>query len=85
MKDYVVESLERTGVTLLDTRTVEEYVGQLTSAPGTPQPDIYRKGRIPGAVHVAWDDGASPRRDVQVHSMSFVRCTLTPESRSRTR
>ena len=59
MKEYVVESLDRTGVTLLDTRTVEEYAGQLTSAPGTPQPDIYRKGRIPGAVHVAWDDGAA--------------------------
>ena len=44
---------------LLDTRTVEEYAGQLTSAPGTPQPDIYRKGRIPGAVHVTWDDGAA--------------------------
>jgi thiosulfate/3-mercaptopyruvate sulfurtransferase len=59
MKEYVVKSLGRKGVTLLDTRTVEEYAGQLTSAPGTPQPDIYRKGRIPGAVHVPWDDGAS--------------------------
>ena len=59
MKDYVVESIDRTGVKLLDTRTIEEYSGQLTSAPGTPQPDIYRKGRIPGAVHVPWDDAAS--------------------------
>ncbi len=59
MKEYVVEILDQTGVMLLDTRTVEEYTGQLTSAPGTPQPDIYRKGRIPGAVHVPWDDGAS--------------------------
>ena len=59
MKDYVVESIDRTGVKLLDTRTIEEYCGQLTSAPGTPQPDIYRKGRIPGAVHVPWDDAAS--------------------------
>ncbi len=60
MKEYVVESLTGTGVKLLDTRTPEEYSGLLTSAPGTPQPDIYRKGRIPGAVHVAWDDGAAP-------------------------
>ena len=59
MKEYVVASLSRKEVSLLDTRTIEEYTGQLTSAPGTPQPDIYRKGRIPGAVHVAWDDGAS--------------------------
>ena len=59
MKDYVVERIDRTGVKLLDTRTTEEYSGQLTSAPGTPQPDIYRKGRIPGALHVPWDDAAS--------------------------
>ena len=59
MKEYVVKSLDRKGVKLLDTRTIEEYAGQLTSAPGTPQPDIYRKGRIPGAVHVPWDDGAA--------------------------
>lgn len=59
MKEYVVESIDRMGVKLLDTRTTEEYSGQLTSAPGTPQPDIYRKGRIPGALHVPWDDAAS--------------------------
>lgn len=59
MKDYVVERIDRMGVKLLDTRTTEEYSGQLTSAPGTPQPDIYRKGRIPGALHVPWDDAAS--------------------------
>ncbi len=59
MKEYVVNRLNTVGVKLLDTRTVEEYAGQLTSAPGTPQPDIYRKGRIPGAVHIAWDDGAA--------------------------
>lgn len=59
MKDYIVESHRRPGVKLLDTRTIEEYTGDLTSAPGTPQPDIYRKGRIPGAVHVPWDDGAT--------------------------
>ncbi len=59
MKEYVVERIDRMGVKLLDTRTTEEYSGQLTSAPGTPQPDIYRKGRIPGALHVPWDDAAS--------------------------
>ena len=59
MKEYVVNRLNTVGVKLLDTRTVEEYAGQLTSAPGTPQPDIYRKGRIPRAVHIAWDDGAA--------------------------
>ncbi len=59
MKEYVAENLDRDGFRPLDTRSYEEFVGDLTSAPGTPQPDIYRKGRIPGAVHVPWDNGAS--------------------------
>ena len=58
-KDYVLAKLGQPGLRPLDTRTFEEYAGLLTSAPGTPQPDIYRKGRIPGAVHVPWDDGAT--------------------------
>ena len=58
-KQYIVDHLDDDMLRLLDTRTYEEYAGLLTSAPGTPQPDIYRKGRIPGAVHVPWDDGAS--------------------------
>ena len=59
MKEYVAENLGRPGFRPLDTRSYEEFAGDLTSAPGTPQPDIYRKGRIPGAVHVPWDDGAA--------------------------
>ncbi len=59
MKDYIVSNLGSQGVRPLDTRTHEEYAGLLTSAPGTPQPDIYRKGRIPGAVNVPWDDGVA--------------------------
>ena len=58
-KEYIVENLRSPALVPLDTRTYEEYAGQLTSAPGTPQPEIYRKGRIPGAVHAPWDDGAS--------------------------
>ena len=58
MREYIVGRLGRTGTRLLDTRTYEEYAGLLTSAPGTHQPDIYRKGRIPGAFHVPWDDAS---------------------------
>ena len=57
MKEHIIANLRNPAVKLLDTRTHEEYAGQLTSAPGTPQPDIYRKGRIPGAIHIPWDDG----------------------------
>ena len=59
MKEYIVENLGNPSVKLLDTRAYEEYAGLLTSAPGTPQPDIYRKGRVPGAIHVPWDDGSA--------------------------
>ena len=59
MKEYIVQNLGHAGVKALDTRTIEEFTGHLTSAPGTPQPDIYRKGRIPGAVHIQWDYGAT--------------------------
>ena len=58
-RQHILASLGQPGVKLLDTRTYEEYAGTHTSAPGTPQPDIYRKGRIPGAIHVPWDDGAT--------------------------
>ena len=44
MKDYVAANLGKPGFKPLDTRTLEEFTGELTSAPGTPQPDIYRKG-----------------------------------------
>ena len=57
-KEYILDNLGDTNLKLLDTRAYEEYAGQLTSAPGTDQSDIYRKGRIPGAIHVPWDDGA---------------------------
>ncbi len=59
MKEYVAANLDSPTMKLLDTRTREEFEGELTSAPGTPQSDIYRKGRIPGAVHIPWDDGSA--------------------------
>jgi len=57
-KEYIVERLDDPSLQVLDTRTAEEFRGELTSAAGSPQSGIYRKGRIPGAVHVPWDDGA---------------------------
>ena len=58
-KEYIASNLQGASIRLLDTRTYEEYIGELNSAPGTPQPDIYRKGRIPGAVLLPWDEGAT--------------------------
>jgi thiosulfate/3-mercaptopyruvate sulfurtransferase len=59
MRDYIVANLGKPSFKPLDTRAYEEYSGELTSAPGTPQGGIYRKGHIPGAVHLPWGDGAA--------------------------
>jgi len=59
MRDYIVSNLGKPSFKPLDTRDYEEYSGELTSSPGTPQGGIYRAGRIPGAVHLPWGDGAA--------------------------
>ena len=59
MRDYILAHLAKPSFKPLDTRAFEEYSGELTSAPGGPQGGIYRAGRIPGAVHLLWDDGAA--------------------------
>ena len=53
-RDHIVANLGSPSLTLLDTRTYDEYVGQLSASS-----EIYRNGRIPGAVHIPWDDGAT--------------------------
>ena len=58
-KEHIVSGLRSPSMRLLDTRTEEEYRGTLGSAPGTVQPQIYRNGRIPGAVLLPWDEGAN--------------------------
>ena len=58
-KEYIVSNLSKPVVKLLDTRSSEEYAGLLASSPGTDQFGIYRKGRIPGAIHIPWDDAAT--------------------------
>jgi thiosulfate/3-mercaptopyruvate sulfurtransferase len=58
-RDHILSNLRSSSMRLLDTRTEEEYRGTLSSAPGTTQADIYRSGRIPGAVLLPWDEGAT--------------------------
>jgi thiosulfate/3-mercaptopyruvate sulfurtransferase len=56
-REHIVSNLRSPSLKLLDTRTSDEYAGRTPS--DAPQPGIYRNGRIPGAVHVPWDDGAT--------------------------
>ncbi len=55
---HIATNLGSLSLSLLDTRTYDEYAGN-TAASSPGQADIYRNGRIPGAVHVPWDDGAA--------------------------
>ena len=59
MKEYIASNLSKPSVKLLDTRTFDEYAGTLSASSGTPGAGVYRNGRIPGAVHIPWDDGAA--------------------------
>ena len=57
-REHIVQRMGRPDVRLLDTRTYEEFVGATVASPGGSS-GIYRPGRIPGAVHIPWDDGAA--------------------------
>ena len=59
MKEYLLANLSSPTVKMLDARTTEEYAGLPRSAPGTAQGETYRRGRIPGAVNIPWDDAAA--------------------------
>ena len=56
-QDHIAVNLGSPLLSLLDARTYDEYVGN-TAASSPGQAEIYRNGRIPGAVHVPWDDAA---------------------------
>ncbi len=58
-RDYILANLRKPNLKVLDVRTYEEYSGQLSASQGTQQSEIYRRGHIPGAVHIPWDDGSA--------------------------
>ena len=45
---------------IIDTRTIEEYLGEMASSPGTPQTGISKNGRIPNSVNIQWTDCINP-------------------------
>lgn len=56
-KDYIVSNLGKGSINLLDSRTLEEFTGELSAVPGSAGAGISRSGRIPGAILSGWDDG----------------------------
>ncbi|MEL6195355.1 MAG: rhodanese-like domain-containing protein, partial [Bacteroidota bacterium] len=53
----VREVLDDTSYVLLDTRTMEEYLGQ------TQKKGASRAGRIPGSIHFDWMNAVNPDQD----------------------
>jgi thiosulfate/3-mercaptopyruvate sulfurtransferase len=56
-RDYILARLSRPSFQPLDTRSREEFMG--VDHPAHPQTGIQRLGRLPGAVHLEWDEAAA--------------------------
>jgi thiosulfate/3-mercaptopyruvate sulfurtransferase len=70
----VVAALDRSGVTIVDTRSRAEYTGELVRAA--------RGGAIPGAVHLEWTRNLAPdgryRPAAELRAM-YAQAGITPE------
>jgi thiosulfate/3-mercaptopyruvate sulfurtransferase len=55
-KEYVLQSLQRNDVMILDARSPEEYEGKLINVPELPQEGSLRAGRIPGAKNIYFEE-----------------------------
>lgn len=58
-REYVMSKLHSKESVIVDVRSPEEFRGELSSAPGSPQEGAYCKGRIPGAIHFYFEDNTS--------------------------
>ncbi|HZU00712.1 MAG TPA: sulfurtransferase [Ktedonobacteraceae bacterium] len=54
LRDYVMSSLGRQGVALVDVRSPGEYSGELLAPANLPQEGAQRGGHIPGAANIPW-------------------------------
>ena len=59
-RDYVLQSLQRNDVILLDARSPEEYQGKLINVPELPQEGSLRAGRIPGSKNIYFEENVQP-------------------------
>ena len=57
---YITKNLYKNDLRIIDTRTIEEYLGEMASSPGTPQTGISKNGRIPNSVNIQWTDCINP-------------------------
>jgi thiosulfate/3-mercaptopyruvate sulfurtransferase len=62
MRDYVLETIQAGGKSLVDVRSPQEYAGELLAPPGYESEGASRGGHIPTALSIPWaqavqDDG----------------------------
>jgi len=55
-RDYVLASLDRDDVTIIDARSPQEHKGELINAPGLVQEGSYCSGHIPGALNIHFEE-----------------------------
>ena len=80
---YIIKNLNRNDLRIIDTRTIEEYLGEMASSPGTPQTGISKNGRIPNSVNIQWTDCINPDGTVkspQILSDMFSTNNTLPEN-----
>ena len=58
-RDEVLRAVERGGQ-MVDVRSPQEYIGEVTHMPDYPNEGALRAGHIPGAVNVPWSRAAAP-------------------------
>lgn len=54
LRDQVIASLGKAGITLVDVRSPGEYSGELLAPANLPQEGAQRGGHIPGAANIPW-------------------------------
>ena len=80
---YIIKNLNRNDLSIIDTRTNEEYIGETASSPGTPQSGISKNGRIPNSVNIQWTDcinGDGTVKSPQVLSEMFASNNALPDN-----
>ncbi len=70
-RNQVMESLENSGVRLVDVRSPGEYSGELLAPAHLPQEGAQRGGHIPGAANIPW--GMAVREDGTFKSADDLR------------
>ncbi len=54
LRDYVLETVEKSGTSLVDVRSPKEFSGELIAPENLPQEGAQRGGHITGAANVPW-------------------------------